>query len=123
LLYAVAHSYCEANNLDITPEAHTGRGPVDFKISSGFTGRVLVEVKLSSNPNIVHGYEKQLEIYKTGERTARAFYVVIDVDERLSTKSRPLFDLQRKAKESGRNTSEIVLIDGLVKPSASKAAE
>ena len=35
LFFAVAHAYCKANNLDLTPEADTGNGPVDFKMSSG----------------------------------------------------------------------------------------
>ena len=49
LFFAVAHAYCKANNLD---EADTGNGFVDFKMSSGFTGRVLVEIKLSTNQKL-----------------------------------------------------------------------
>ena len=52
LFYAVAHSYCLANDIDITPEAETGRGPVDFKASQGFKARVLVEIKLSDNSKL-----------------------------------------------------------------------
>jgi len=79
LFFAVAHAYCKANNLDLTPEADTGNGPVDFKMSSGFRGRVLVEIKLSTNPNVETGYTKQLEAYKNAEETTRGFYIVIDV--------------------------------------------
>jgi len=61
LFFAIAHAYCKANNLDVTPEADTGNGPVDFKVSSGFTGRVLVEIKLSTNNKLVAGYTRQLE--------------------------------------------------------------
>jgi hypothetical protein len=35
LFYVVADAYCAANNLDITAEADTGNGPVDFKVSQG----------------------------------------------------------------------------------------
>ncbi len=56
LFYAVAYAYCKANNVDITPEADTGNGPVDFKLSLGFTGRVVVEIKLSRNGKLVAGY-------------------------------------------------------------------
>jgi hypothetical protein len=63
LFFAVAYAYCKANNLDITPEADTGNGPVDFKVSAGFTGRVLVEIKLSTNGKLVAGYTRQLATY------------------------------------------------------------
>ena len=53
LFFAVAYAYCKANNLDVTPEAETGNGPVDFKVSQGFRGRVLVEIKLSTNGKLV----------------------------------------------------------------------
>jgi hypothetical protein len=79
LFFAVAYAYCKSNNLDITPEADTGNGPVDFKLSSGFTGRVLVEIKLSTNTKVVNGYSRQLETYKTAEETQRGYYVVIEV--------------------------------------------
>ncbi len=69
LFFAVAYNYCKVNNLDITLEADSGTGPVDFKLSTGFDSRVLVEVKLSSNGKLVAGYQKQLESYKAAEET------------------------------------------------------
>jgi len=33
-------SYCQANNLDLSPESDAGRGPVDFKISQGFNDKI-----------------------------------------------------------------------------------
>ncbi|MEQ3495827.1 hypothetical protein [Vibrio sp. SSH13-20] len=76
---AVAHSFCKANNIDISPEADFGNGPVDFKFSSGFHSKVLVEVKLSTNSKLVHGYEKQLEVYKKAEGTECGVLLIIDV--------------------------------------------
>ena len=35
VFFGIASSYCAANDLDITPEANSGRGPVDFKFSKG----------------------------------------------------------------------------------------
>jgi hypothetical protein len=35
LFFAVAHAYCKAHNLDLTPKADTGNGPGDFKVSAG----------------------------------------------------------------------------------------
>ena len=119
LFFAVASSYCKANNLDLTPEADTGNGPVDFKLSSGYDGRVLVEVKLSTNPKVLAGYEKQLQTYKDAEETTYGFYVVIDVGH-MGRKAERLLALKNRAAKVGRPTSEIVLIDGKRRPSASK---
>jgi hypothetical protein len=40
----------ELLQLDAASVTLTGNGPVDFKMSSGFNGRVPVEIKLSTNP-------------------------------------------------------------------------
>jgi len=52
-LFGIADAYCEANNLDISPEADSGNGPVDFKFSRGYNCKILAEVKLSSNSKLV----------------------------------------------------------------------
>ena len=69
LFYGIADGYCCANNLDISPETNSGRGPVDFKISFGYSSRVLIEIKLSSNKRLVHGFSAQLEEYEKAERS------------------------------------------------------
>ena len=72
LFFAVALSYCQANNLDISPEVDSGSGQIDFKFSHGYNVKVLVEIKLSTNNKVVRGYEKQLEVYKATEQTNKA---------------------------------------------------
>jgi hypothetical protein len=119
LFFAVADSYCKANNLDISPEVDTGTGEVDFKFSHGYASRVLVEIKLSDNPKVVGGYERQLETYKKAEHTMRATYVVIDVGK-MGKKDKEILKLQGTHKKEGLPASEIVFIDGFVKASASK---
>ena len=119
LFFAIAHSYCEANNLDLTPEADTGNGQVDFKVSQGFRGRVLVEIKLSSNNKLVKGYTRQLEAYKRAEQTARAYYVVIDIG-RMGKKDERLTQARNRAVSEGNSAPPIVWVDGKQKPSASK---
>jgi hypothetical protein len=76
---AIADSYCEANNLDLSPEVNAGRGPVDFKFSRG-TKKVIVELKRSSNTRVLHGYQVQLAIYEEAEKCPRSVYVVMDQD-------------------------------------------
>ncbi len=119
LFFAVAYAYCKANDIDLTPEADTGNGPVDFKMSSGFVGRVLVEIKLSTNSKVAAGYSKQLQTYKDAEETTRGFYVVIDVGH-MGDKAQELLQLKNTQAMAGKPTSEIVLVDGVRRPSASK---
>ena len=119
IFYAVSSIYCEANNLSLSRESNAGRGPVDFKIAQGHPN-VLVETKLSTNPYLVHAYQKQVPIYQSAEGSSDAIIVVIQVNE----KSKPLDDLLKlKAadEKKKKRTPHIILVDGLPKKSASKA--
>jgi len=110
LFYGIADSYCEANDLDLSRETNGGRGPVDFKVSKGYEARVVAECKLSTNPQLVHGYEV---------RTRRSVYVVIDVggsDARLKALHQHVI-VDRAA---GKDFPQVVYIDGRQKESASK---
>lgn len=119
LFFAVADSYCKANNLDISPEVDTGTGEIDFKFSHGYVNRILVEIKLSDNTKVVGGYEKQLETYKKAEHTIRATYVVIDVGK-MGKKDKEIVKLQSTRTREGLPASEIIFIDGFVKAAESK---
>jgi hypothetical protein len=119
LFFAVAYSYCKANNVDISPEIDTGNGDVDFKFSVGFEARVLVEVKLSRNPNVVGGYRNQLEVYKRSQQTMKAVYLLIDVGN-MGRKETELELVRQAALKKGEPLSELEAIDGTLKPSASK---
>ncbi|MCY4555150.1 MAG: hypothetical protein OXF79_01905 [Chloroflexi bacterium] len=119
LFFAVADAYCQANDLDLTPEADTGNGPVDFKVSRGFSGKTLVEIKLSVNKKLVRGYTKQMEAYRIAEETASGFYVVIDVGG-LGGKYEQLLSTRNRTVLRGGACSRIVLVDGKRRLSASK---
>jgi hypothetical protein len=119
LFFAVAYAYCKANNLDISPEADAGRGPVDFKVSKGFNSRVLVEIKLSTNLKLLAGYTKQLETYKLAEESLRAIYLVVDVG-RLGKKDEMLYKRRNESSAAGNPVSDIEIVNGIPKPSASK---
>ena len=119
LFFAIAYAYCKTNDLDLTPEAETGSGPVDFKVSSGFSRRSLVEIKLSTNKKVVAGYQRQLEAYKAGEETMKGYYVVINVGQ-MGARRKNLIALKATAEDRGEQTSPIIFIDGLLRLSASK---
>lgn len=119
LFFAVAYAYCKANNIDLTPEADTGNGPVDFKMSIGFAGRVLVEIKLSTNNKLVAGYTKQLKRYRDAEETIAGYYVVLDVGQ-MGRKHEELVAARNDAALAGQRVSPIEIIDGTRRVSASK---
>lgn len=119
IYFAIADCYCRANNIDISPEAHMGGGPIDFKFSVGYNARVLVEMKRSGG-QVVHGYEKQLEIYKDAARTNYGVFVVIDYGDGLVPKLNAIKKIQEARREAGEEASEIIVIDATPKASASK---
>jgi hypothetical protein len=119
LFFAVAYSYSKVNNLDLSPEVDSGNGRIDFKFSYGFEGRVLVELKLSTNSKLIDGYLKQLEAYRIAEETTRAFYLVIDVGK-LGKKDEKLTKIRNDVSGKGHPASILEFVDGHVRPSGSK---
>lgn len=119
LFYSVADTYCKANNLDISREPNAGNGPVDFKLSRGYTNRVLVELKLSSNTKLIAGYKKQLPAYQESENTKRSFYVVLKVT-RSDEQIKELIELEEEIIRKGEKAPKIIVIDAEPKLSASK---
>jgi hypothetical protein len=119
LFYAIADTYCNANNLDISREPNAGSGPVDFKFSSGYSARVLVEIKLSSNGKLLQGFQKQLPAYQESENTKQSVYVVIKVTKS-DKQIKELLKVGEQEIKNGKKVPDIIVIDGYIKPSASK---
>lgn len=118
VFYAVADSYCKSNNLDLSPEANSGRGAIDFKMSKGYTKRVLVEVKLTTNNRLIHGLERQLAEYQSSENLAYAFYLVID-NGGPAKRTETLIDKYAEMSRAATDVPEMIIVDGLLKNSAS----
>jgi len=118
IYYAIADAYCHANNVDISPEANMGGGPIDFKFSQGYQSRVLVEMKRSSG-TVRHGYEKQLEIYLDASRSQHGIFVVMDFGD-LGKKLEQITEIQANRRAMGGRASDIVVIDATRKASASR---
>jgi hypothetical protein len=117
--FALASFYCEANNLDVSPESDAGAGPVDFKVSVGHQANVTVEVKLTSNPNLVHGFQEQLPAYNRAERTSHGILLVIRNGEH-KKKLKDLDVALVESKKRGETVPEVVIVDGRPRPAASK---
>ncbi|MBA4034936.1 MAG: chromosomal replication initiator DnaA [Bradyrhizobium sp.] len=118
IYYAIADAFCKANDVDISPEANMGGGPIDFKFSSGYEARVLVEMKRSGG-TVVHGYEKQLEFYKAASQTDFALFVVMDYGD-LGKKLIEITRIREERLSRGERASEIIVIDAKPKASSSK---
>jgi hypothetical protein len=118
LFFAVAEAYCRANDIDISPETDSGGGPVDFKFSTGYTGRYLVELKLSTG-RVVHGYQTQLNVYRDASGQCEASYLVVNVGK-MGRKLATIREIRRKLVEKGDSAPSIEGVDARLKPSASK---
>lgn len=120
LFYGVASAYCKANNLDLSPESDAGRGPVDFKVSRGFVGKVLVELKLTSNSRLRHGFDSQLPIYQRAENATRGIYLVIDNGGASASRLAAFRDIVSSA---GERAPQVIWVDAVRRKSASKSED
>lgn len=117
-LHGTAGYYCKVNNLDISPESNTGRGPVDFKISRG-DDKTVVEIKLTSNQETVHGFEIQIEEYAKSEGTENKIFLLID-NGRSSNQIKKVEESYERRKKAGHNPATVIIVDAKPKESASK---
>lgn len=119
LFYGIADTYCLANNLDLSREINAGIGSLDFKISKGYKAKVNVEVKYSTNPNLLKGFEKQLPAYNRAEKTDTSIYLVIQT--KYSRKNiDELIKIAEQKKKKKERVPEVILIDGQKQVSASR---
>ena len=119
LFFGIADAYCSANNIDLSREVHNGHGPVDFKLSIGAAQKILVEVKFTSNSQLMHGLKKQVPLYMAQENTKRAIYLVINNGHRKRLDS--FQDYYNSLEIDDRKKVKYILIDGNIQISASRA--
>ena len=117
LIHLSAKYYLEINNIDMSCEANEGPGPVDFKISRG-NDKTVVELKLSSNQDYMHGYEEQVERYAKAERTENMLYVLVDVGNPIRVNK--LVKQHEKDVAEGKWIPDVITINANQQVSASK---
>jgi hypothetical protein len=125
IFYMIADLFCQQADILLSGESDAGRGPVDFSLGTGYSEKVLVEIKKSDNKNIENGYKEQVEAYQKSENALQSFYVVILVKETKKIKDHAtqldvITNLYNKNKKEGVKTPELIIIDGIVHPSPSK---
>ena len=116
LIHLGAKEYVKVNNLDISFESDSGRGPVDIKISVG-VDKSICEVKLSSNSQYLHGYRTQVQEYGKAECTDNLFYVFVDIGNPRRLKA--ITEEHERNKAAGIKCPELITIDATVRESAS----
>jgi hypothetical protein len=121
LFFAIADSYCKSNNLDLNREINAGSGSLDFKTSQGLA-KANLEIKYSSNPNLVDGFEEQLTTYNRAEGVddKNSIYMILRVNERNDSKIKLINETIAERIRLRQPTPTLVVIDAIIKPSASK---
>lgn len=121
LLYTVADTYKIAGNLDlaITREDNPGVGEIDFHITKGSKANTVIEIKRSTNENLVHGYRTQLPAYMKAERAQSGIFMVIMEKDNIDEIKRKITEVQKDMEEKGEYIPEIIYINGQRQHSAS----
>lgn len=111
--------YCEDNNFDFTFEPNEGVGPADIKISKGASDKTIIEVKLNTNPDYLHGFEEQIVTYAKAEKTQKYMYVYVKVENHPKRDEKIQLAYEKK-KGSGEIMPYLYMIDAQSRLSASK---
>jgi hypothetical protein len=73
----MAQHYLRLSDVEIDREVELGRGPVDFKASSGTSIRALIEVKKEDNGKFWNGLQEQLPSYLISDECEEGWYIVL----------------------------------------------
>ena len=121
LLYTIADTYKTSQNLDvsITREDNPGVGEIDFHLTRGSQANTVIEIKRSSNVDLLHGYRSQLAAYMKAERADSGIFIVILDKDNLEDIKNKLAEIQKDMKENNEYIPEIIYVNGLRQPSAS----
>lgn len=122
LLYTVADTYKTAGKLDlsITREDNPGIGEIDFHITKGARANTVIEIKRSTNENLVHGYRTQLPAYMKAERAKSGIFMIIMEKNNIDEIKSKMAEVQKDMKNKGEYIPEIIYINGMRQQSASK---
>lgn len=118
----MAQHYLRLFNIELDREVELGRGPVDFKLSSGTKVRLLVEVKKAHNGKFWLGLDHQLPTYLESDDAPEGWFVAIRYRGNKASASRMRELPVRVAKVADQVGKEIryFAIDGRRPTSASK---
>lgn len=120
LFYSVALGYCKQYDVDLNRESDPGIGEMDFKLSVGSKSKVIIEMKLSSNNTLCHGFEKQLPAYLRAEETEYGVFLVLQMSKETEPQMDKVKSLYNSVKDRPDNHLHLICVDATTKLSASK---
>lgn len=115
LFYAITRNLCKSHNVDLSRESDSGIGRLDMKVSSGYA-KVAIEMKLSTNADLEHGYEKQLPAYMRAEEADYGIYLIVDIPGGHNDK---IESVKKKAEVKANNSIEVIIVDAHPRAAAS----
>lgn len=77
VLLGVAQPYLRQFDVELDREVELGRGPVDFKASSGTSARLLIEVKKLHNGKFWNGLRDQLPSYLQSDDASHGWFIAV----------------------------------------------
>ena len=121
-LYGQLQTICSSNNVLVSREQETGRGPVDFTFSNYFSSRCILEVKLASNQALKNGdFLAQVYEYARGLNVLSSFLAIVgfttDADKIMDTVNMQLNSFREKHDDF---YIQAIYIDASKKQGASK---
>jgi hypothetical protein len=121
LFLGLAQPYLRVFGVELDREVELGRGPVDFKLSSGSSARILIEVKKAHNGKFWNGLDSQLPSYLTSDDTEHGWFLAIRYRSNPAS-TRRMAELPgrvRKAASASGKSLHYFAIDARRPPSAS----
>jgi hypothetical protein len=111
LFLGIMKHYCKANDIDISKEVNIGRGPVDFKVSRGFSIRALLELKLAKNSRFWNGLKIQLPTYMKAEKIKVGFFLVVAYNKRDFKRINSIHRITREVSKQLKYKLQTIVID------------
>lgn len=125
LFLGISQQYLRQFNVEIDREVELGRGPVDFKASSGSSVRLLIEVKKLHNGKFWNGLHYQLPSYLQSDGADFGWLIPIQYRDNENAKEK-IRELPKEVAQVSKNIGkrlEYTFIDGRRPSSASKIVQ
>ena len=95
---------------------------VTLKVSIFWKAHTVIEIKRSTNDNLIHGYRTQQAAYMKAERANSGIFVVIMERDNYDEIRQKMEAVQNDMMQNGEYTPDVIYINGMKQPSASKAS-
>ena len=117
----MAQPYLRLFNVEVDREVELGRGPVDFKASSGTSIKLLIEMKKEHNGKFWNGLQAQVPSYLQSDECKEGWYVVLRFrsNKPSDLRLRQLPDVVRRVADETNTTLHYRVVDARPKESAS----